>query len=285
MQNLILNNPDSIDRWHFPIYHKSNIYSCFKINPNMVLIPYDHVVNDQIEYSSNKHIEFTTNETSVDDYVEIVIKSIFDSVKDKNCWIADTNGLDCNVIIAVMNYFSIDYQTYTYDGNRKNHPQWYKNIQDLHWGFNQTPYFHQPTNLVTGMYGDEYMLRNPFYVEQHCKIDICNIFEKNPNCYMYEFFNEGYRKKMNKGYNEDWLQVLLNDYQLWSFHHVNVINPFKNKDILLKGLSLDQDTIMKQLTDGFISKEIIKRMDPKRLDNLHKFKNIGDDPRFSVYYN
>ena len=285
MQNLILDNPSTVDRWHYPVYTKDKIYSCFRIQPHMTLISYDHVVKDTIEYSQEHHLEFTNVNTSLDNYIETVIDKIYQSVKNKKCWIADTNGLDCNVIIAVMNYFSIDYQIYSYNGNRDKHPQWYRNIQDCHWGFNQTPYFNEPVDLATGMYGDEYMLRNPFYVEQHLKIDVDKEFENYPNSYMYDFYKQSYSKKMNKEYNKDWLQILLNDYQLWSFHHVNVINPFKNKNILLKGLSLDQDTIIKQLTDGFISKEIIKRTDPKRLDNVHKFKNIGDDPRFSVYYN
>lgn len=285
MQNLILDNPSEIDRWHFPVYHKSNLYSCYKIESDMELIPYDHIVSDNIIFSAKHHVQYSKTDVSIDNYVDLVINVIHDAVKGKKCWIADTNGLDCNTIIAVMNYFSIDYQTYTYDGNRDSHPQWYRNIQDAHWGFNQTPYFNESVNLVTGMYGDEYMLRNPSYVEQHCKIDLCKVFEKYKDSYMYNFFEQGYKKKMNKGYNKNWLQVLLNDYQLWSFGNTNVINPFKNKDILIKGLSLDQDTILKQLTDGYINKLIIQQTDPKRLSHIHKDKNVGDDPRFSVYYN
>ena len=94
-----------------------------------------------------------------------------------------------------------------------------------------------------------------------------------------------YAKKMNKGYHQDWLQWLLNDYQLWSYGVVDVCNPYKDKNILMQGLSLDRDNILKQLTDGFISKQIILRTDPKRLNDLDKAKNASDDPRLSVYYN
>lgn len=286
MQNLILDNPSAIDRWHYPVYTKKEIYSCFRIQPGMTLIPYDHrIVKDKIEYSKQNHLEFTPIQTTLDNYIEVVINEIYQSTKNKNCWIADTGGLDCNVLIAVMNYFSIDYNIYSYNGDRDNHPQWYRNLQDVHWGFNQTPYFDHPVNLVTGMYGDEYMLRNPFYVEQHLKIDVVEEFEKYPSSYMYDFFSKIYRKKMNKGYNENWLQVLLNDYQLWSYGGVNVINPYKSQDILMGGLSLDQDTIIKQLTDGFISKKIISATDPKRFQKLAKFKNQSDDARFNVLYN
>lgn len=285
MQNLILDNPSSIDRWHYPIYTKNNVYSCFRIESDMELIPYDHIVKNDIEFSQQHHLEFTHTKTSLDNYIEIVIDEIYKSVKGKKCWIADTNGLDCNVIIAVMNYFGVEYKTYCYDGNRNKHPQWYRNIQNCHWGFNQTPYFLEPVNLVTGMYGDEYMLRNPFYVEQHLKVDIDKEFENHPDCYMYDFYKQSYSKKMNKGYNENWLQILLNDYQLWSYDKVNIINPYKNKNILMQGLSLDQDTIIKQLTNGFISKQIISRIDSKRLQYLDKFKNSSDDPRLNVAYN
>lgn len=251
----------------------------------MDLIPYDHIVKDEIEYSHNNHIEFSHVDITLDQYIETVIHTIHNSLKGKKCLIADTNGLDCNVIIAVMNYFNMPYEVYSYNGDRNNYPQWYKQIQNAHWGFNQTPYFENPTHLVTGMYGDEYMLRNPFYVEQHLKIDIIDQFEKYPNCYMYEFFIQEYAKKMNKGYNKDWLQILLNDYQLWSYGAVDVCNPYKDKTILMQGLSLDQDSIIKQLTDGYISKQIILKTDPKRLQNIDKRKNTSDDPRLTVYYN
>ena len=286
MQNLKLNNPVAVDRWHYPIYtNKKQLYSCFRIEPNMDLIPYDHIVRDDAEYSHDKHIEFSRVDTSLDQYIETVIHTIHESVRGKKCMIADTHGLDCNVIIAVMNYFQVEYDLYSYDGNRTNHPQWYKNIQNLHWGFNQTPYFDQPTVLVTGMYGDEYMLRNPFYVEQHLQTDIIKEFEKQPTCYMYEFFMHEYANKMNKGYHKDWLQILLNDYQLWSYGCVDVCNPYKDKNLLIQGLSLDQDNIIKQLTDGFISKQIILKTDSKRLQNKDKSKNISDDPRLTAYYN
>ena len=286
MQNLILDNTASVDRWHYPIYTKNNkTYSCFRFDPDMNIIPYDHVVKDNIEYIKDNHIEFTIVNTTLDQYIETVIHTIHNAVKGKKCLVADTHGLDCNVIIAVMNYFQVPYDVYSYNGDRNSCPEWYQLIQNAHWGFNQTPYFDNPTHLVTGMYGDEYMLRNPLYVEQHLKIDIIDQFEKYPNCYMYEFFMQEYAKKMNKGYHQDWLQWLLNDYQLWSYGVVDVCNPYKDKNILMQGLSLDQDNILKQLTDRYISKQIILRTDPKRLQNLDKAKNASDDPRLTVYYN
>jgi len=279
MQNLILDNPSSIDRWHFPLYHSSNQFSCFRLDSKMELIPYDHIINTSITYDQSQHIELEIYPVTLDNYLETVINEIHNEIKDKECWIADTGGLDCNVIISIMNYFSVKYKTYCYDGDRSKHPQWYQNIQNCHWGFHQTPYFDNSINLVTGMYGDEYLLRNPYYVEQFLKIDLVKIYNKLPNCYMYNFFINDYLKKMNKGYKEDWFQILLNDYQLWSFGKINVINPFKNKNILMQGFSLDQDSIIKQVTDGFISKKIIGMMDAKRLDQIDLFKNQSDDSR------
>jgi len=284
MQNLILDKPN-LDRWQYPIYHKENIFSCFKFEPTMQLIPYDHIIDTSITYEPSQHINLELSSVTLDQYLDTVINEIHNQIKGKKCWIADTSGLDCNMVISIMNYFKVDYKTYCYNGDRKNHPQWYKHIQNCHWGFHQTPFFDDEINLVTGMYGDEYLLRNPYYVEQHLKIDLDKVFEKNPNCYMYNFYVQNYKEKMNKGHNKDWFQMLLNDYQLWSYHKVNVINPYKNKKILFQGFSLDQDTILKQVTDGYITKKIIKMMDPKRLSNLDKYKNISDDPRLAVYYN
>ena len=245
----------------------------------MQLIPYDHVVTDVVTYDKNKHIEIVNDPVTLDQYIDTIINEIYQSVSGKQCWIAESAGLDCNVITAVMDYFNIDYHTFNYTGERSLHPEWYQNVQNRHWGFNQTPYFDKPVNIVTGMYGDEYLLRNPYYVEQHLKIDMVNLFEKLPNCYMYEFFMDNYKKKMNKGYRNDWLQILLNDYQLWSIAHITVINPYKSKKILMQGLSLDNDSIIKQVTDGFISKKIIQRTNPSRLAKLDQYKNDSDDVR------
>ena len=94
---------------------------------------------------------------------------------------------------------------------------------------------------------------------------------------MYDYFKEYYCVKItNLQPNKNFLQNILNDYQLWSHFNTQVICPFKNINILQLGLNLDYDTIIKQVTDGYINKKIISLCNKKLLLSLDDKKNTSD---------
>ena len=269
----------SIDRWHFPLYKDSNnFFSSFPFE-NFHLIPYDHhVIKGEIIYNQNNTVNFVQKTITCDQYCDFVIESVSKNLKDHSYIIGNSNGLDCTTIMAIMDYYNIKYHTYDYNKRQIHSDKFFIELQKNHWGFNQTPYFEKTTSLVTGMYGDEYMLRNPLYVQWLLeKENLSQIFSKYPESYMYDYFFQYYDKKINAyPYNKNFLQHILNDYQLWSHNYTNIVCPFKDKNILLYGLNLDQDTIVKQVTDGFINKQIIKKCNKNLLSKLDRKKNLSD---------
>ena len=264
-----------IDRWHLPLYKNGYCLSTFPFE-GFALIPYDHDMHSN--YLPNEHIELQEGSITVDEYCEQVITTVKQNLIKGPYVLADSKGVDCTMIRAIMDYYNIKYSTFNYNLRETDADDFYQHLQSLHWGFNQTPYFGKSTQLVTGMYGDEYMLRNPKYVQWHLnQCDLDAEYNKQPNCYMYKFYQHGYQAKIKKQRtNPQYLQVILNDYQLWSHNLVEVSNPIKDRQILLKGLQLDQDTIIKQVTDAWLSKKIIKLCNPKLLSELDSYKNQSD---------
>jgi hypothetical protein len=271
-------NTIEIDRWHYPIYTSTNSFSSFPFE-NYKLVPYDHAVtNGKIIHNPDSTIHLQKKLITCDAFCEHVIESVYSQLKGGRYIIGDSKGLDCTTIISILDYFNIEYQSFCYDKRQTNVDSFYLQLQQQHWGFNQTAYFTQPTKLITGMYGDEYMLRNPLYVQWLLTdTNLLDVFEQSQNTYMYDYVTKYYAKKLkNLSLNPDFLQTILNDYQLWSHNYTEVICPFKNIDILLLGLNLDIDTIIKQVTDGYINKKIISMCNKNLLPNLDTKKNHSD---------
>lgn len=270
-----------VDRWLTPVYQKGTAISTmpFAASPecSQHLIPYDHTAMN--EYVPEWHIEPLAVTVSLDAYVDVIVNNIAKQFnKQEKYMLGQSNGLDCLMIQSIMDYFGINYETVSYTKRQQHNDKIFNQLQKLHWGFNQTPYFDQPINYVTGMYGDEYILRNPMYVQWLLDdINLDNEFQKKQDCYMFKFYSKGYQSKVKDFTpNKDFLNNILNDYQLWNYNHVNVINPCKDKQILLQGLCLDKDIIIQQVTDGLVSKTIIKKCNQKLLSNLDNQKNSSD---------
>jgi hypothetical protein len=267
-----------IDRWHYPIYNYQNSFSSFPFS-GYSLIPYDHVVrNGTILHNPEETISLHKKTIDCDRFCDYIIQSVYKQLEGGQYIIGDSKGLDCTTIMSILDYFNIKYRTFCYDKRETNVDSLYKHLQETHWGFNQTAYFSEPTKLITGMYGDEYLLRNPLYVQWLLDdVNLSNVFEKYPNAYMYDYFKEYYCVKItNLQPNKNFLQNILNDYQLWSHFNTQVICPFKNINILQLGLNLDYDTIIKQVTDGYINKKIISMCNKKLLLSLDDKKNTSD---------
>lgn len=284
-QQYLKTNTESI-----PYYHKGNCLASFPF-PGFKQIPYDHDVeiingNLEIKYNQKKTLNFTkTKESTLDEMIDVCIdrmSSIFDP--RQKYLLPKSNGVDCTAVQSVMDYFNIDYDLFVIKRFSRN--EWYKKLQKLHWGFMQTPYSTKKCNVVTGMYGDEYLLRNPKYVQYRLlddEIDLSKEFEKNQNGYMWKFYKKFYEFKVkNTIPYKDYLQIILNDWQMWHVNQTTIINPFFNKDILFTGLSLDADNIIKQVTDAYITKQIIKRMNPKLLSQVDETKNLNDPKHFNL---
>lgn len=280
-----------LNTFSIPYYYNDNTLSSFPF-PKLSLIPYDHDIcfdsTLSVVYNHKKNISsYTKEKINVDNFVEFIIDSAgktFDT--NTKYLIPQSHGLDSTTVQAIMDYYNIDYKPYKVKGFSKN--KFYNQLQQIHWGFRQTPYYKNSVSIVTGFYGDEYILRNPVYVQYRLfedNIDLHKQFLKFPNSYMHDFYMMYYKKKTSSlKVNQNYLQIILNDWQMWHVNNCQIVNPFFNKEILFKGLSLDADSIIKQSIDGFISKEIIKRTNPKLLTTLDNKKNASDPLHFDYRF-
>ena len=269
-----------------PFFYNDDEVSTYPV-PGLNLLPYDHDLvfeQDKIsaKYIPHKTIQLESSSITFDQYVELIINQISKCFDNKqNYVIGKSNGLDSTAIQAVMDYNNIKYQTLYHDKIITVSQSPIVNmLQKENWGFRQVPYFDKPTNFVTGFYGDEYILRSPKYVQWHLNkhgVDLIQEFARRPNCYMFEFYKRSYENVLTDlKPNPQYLQNILNDHQMWSFDETTIISPYHDLDILQKGLGLDVDNVIKQVTEGIIQKEIITRTNKKLLDELDKSKNASD---------
>ena len=277
-----------------PFYANKDAVSTFPF-PGLDLVPYDHTVtlnngNINVIYDKAKNIDHKQQEISPNDYVDMIIETIASCFeKQKTYVIGHSAGLDSTSIRAVMDAHGIKYETIYYDSLTPHDiDPVYHMLQNTQWGFRQVPHYEERINYVTGMYGDEYCMRNPQYVQwnfnaRNIQIDLMEIFDSNHGCYMYDFYKANYEKKLQKKItNENYLQQILNDNQVWPVNRMNIICPYKNVDILLTGLNLEPEAVIQQILHGGIQREIISRTNKKLLDTLDQKKNQSDP---SFYFN
>ena len=145
-------------------------------------------------------------------------------------------------------------------------------------------------NVFTGYYGDEFVLRNPYFVNHilsNCGVDLNKEFDTRPDCYMKQFYDKNYRHKTDKAKQDHSLafdsldqarkhvfNIMVNDFQIWHFGTTSNIIPFRNFELARILLHADCDTIIKQVTGAEISLAIINRLSPKRARDISKIKNI-----------
>jgi hypothetical protein len=65
----------------------------------------------------------------------------------------------------------------------------------------------------------------------------------------------------------------VNDHQHWHLDKTITFTPFKDIDLLALVVNSSKDLIIAQARDGFINRELIKRMDPHKLSVLSRQKN------------
>jgi hypothetical protein len=138
--------------------------------------------------------------------------------------------------------------------------------------------------IVTGFYGDEWILRNPYYVHillSNRGLNIIDIFDNIENCYMKQYF-ENYRKKCSEKHNITTNQIrtqICNDFQIWHLNNTYFYSPLKGRD-LLNLLNANNETIIGQVTDAKLSKSVIEKCNSDLLKNLDSIKNQTDPPYF-----
>ena len=223
------------------------------------------------------------NESKTIDLIkEVLLENVktFLSTNNKEILLPSNNGLDTLLVQSVLNFLKVDYQTFNIQKLKYTALQ--QSIKEKYYGFNQIQLFKNPTCIISGFYGDEYLLRNPYYVQHLIKddnTDLVKIFEQYKSSYMSKFFMRDYKEKclkiLKKSDKQKIKEMICNDIQVWHIDNTFVFTPFKDFR-LLELLNCEWSVIVDQITDGKLSKKLIECFDPALLKNIDAFKNIND---------
>jgi hypothetical protein len=206
-----------------------------------------------------------------------------------------TGGVDTTVLYSVLKYVGVaveilDYEYIKYD--------WFLNhnwtqLKAQHWGYGQIHHWTDPTILVTGGCGDEYLFRGPNTIGMWSawhSIDIIkqlvpgsyhtDYFLKEKNI---SFFQQHWRNKdalksqfpRTKDIAKQIVNLNYNDYQHWHLGNTLTWTPFKDIDLLKISLRLDVDSTIDHIVNASLNKKIIKKLCPNALALLSNTKNFN----------
>jgi hypothetical protein len=178
----------------FPIYHDS--YSVSNIEKLAQSVPVDGSVCESpdgtisVTYGKNFYPLVTLDKKiTFDQCHNILLNSIIDNIESflKNnksvlYLPVDNNGIDTLTVRSVLDYLRVDYKSYKLSPPCES--AIWSELRKNHWGFSQVE--SKVGTVITGFYGDEWILRNPYYVHillSNLGIDIANEFSKRDTKY------------------------------------------------------------------------------------------------------
>ena len=179
----------------------------------------------------------------------------------------------------------MDYKTFDLPASAPTLSKVRSELLKNHWAFTQVK---EKDNsiIVTGFYGDEWVLRNPYYAHvllSQRGINIIDEFDKIKDCYMKGHF-ENYREKCvskSEMAVEELISQICNDFQIWHLNSTKFLSPLKHIS-LLNLLTADNQTIIDQVTDAKLSKSIIEKCNPSLLRLIDNRKNQSDPGYFWI---
>jgi hypothetical protein len=277
----------------FPIYYNQDCVTNIERLTN--LLPTDgqlSYTNDGLKILWKDDFYPIHDDTTLDfgQCHEILFESICENVEmfaNKNIrkiYVPAQNGIDTLTVRSILDYFKINYELFELPSSKWNTNNLQNTLSALNWGFTQVQ---EKDNSVvaTGFHGDEWILRNPFYVHILLSLqgkNIIEVFDLNQQCYMKKWFDDHYRQKCSAmaDISIQKLQTMLcNDYQIWPIDSTYFFSPLKHKN-LLRLLHADVETLIGQVTNAELSKSIIERCSPHLLDKLEYSKNANDPSYF-----
>ena len=196
-----------------------------------------------------------------------------------------SKGVDCALVRATLDYAGIAHSSRPTGQNTLGTLSALKSMRDLKaspfWGYRHLMDEGDKHIQATGFNGDEYMSRNPLYVAMYTRrwnIDLAAEFDRAGSSYMRNFFDRNYRKKISKfDFPADPLSqlsdMLINDLQMWHVDECFTWTPFADPDLLRICLSIDADTSIDQCVHAGLSRSLIRRLSPSRIDEIETNKN------------
>lgn len=266
----------------FPLWHDKSSASNFEELENVVPsdgeLSYDN--NWQIQYS-----DFYQDLVQPSDPVTFVKDILLENTAkflDNNklpILVPKNNGVDTLLARSLLDQLGAKYSLI--DIQKKKYLPLQSHLEKKFYGFNQLEELDAPSVIVSGFYGDEFMLRNPFYL-QSMGIDTATEFDSNPTCYMKKFYDLVYRTKCSTVTTvpiKKVCEMICNDQQVWHINNTMMWTPFKDKR-LLNLLLCDEKAIIGQMTNATLSKTLIKQLNPILYEQIDQYKNSNDPAWF-----
>jgi len=172
-------------------------------------------------------------------------------------------------------------------------------IRRDHWAYNQIHHWRSRTVLLSGAYGDEYLMRGPYTVALWAAWHDINLEHILNNSHGYHV--PYYLKPMNLAtirgawqrraeIREQYvtycdlirqiLDINANDHQHWHLGNTRTWTPFLDSHLTKTILRLSPDDLLRQIINGDINREVIRRTWPaaevlvSRAKNLHANENL-----------
>ena len=270
----------------FPIYWNENMLSNLYVTDNQLWTGQTGwVEGDRVKCSLGELILDPINPDKQDvdvllDLTDMYFKDYISNYLKYNpdFHVAHTSGIDTITVSALANKeLQPPEPRVTCDSPLSTH------IKSSHWGYAKLP--NKYNFIGTGFCGDEFMMRNPTYVNWYLKfhgIDLCSSYNENPNTYMEGFIKHRYLDKMandaisfdsEKQMQYHYMNTLLNDFQMWHLNETITFTPFKNRYVPHLLMSMKPKDALGQVTDALFSKNLIRRNNSKLLLELSANKN------------
>lgn len=154
------------------------------------------------------------------------------------------------------------------------------------WGYNQIHHWSSPCVLASGAPGDEYTVRSPTTANLlllHYGTSIPELLKGNyKDCLHSLYFNnpkyfEMWSKQTVSGDLAELIRTCgnynVNDWQHWHFGNTLTWTPLRDVEMFKLIASLPVEDLIEQVMNSKLSKELIKRNNPKILDYLSVKKN------------
>lgn len=203
-----------------------------------------------------------------------------------------SGGVDTLLVYSYVKKLGADHELIEY--HHIDYDYFWKNNSDKlnkFWGYTQIHHWREPTVLVSGAPGDEFMLRSPTTANLwllHHGTDILEQLDLNPDCLHRNYFLRNYhveifkdqRLNNNQTLNDQSLHrqlcnILLNDWQHWHLGNTITWTPLRDLHIFKTLVRLNPADGIKQIMNSDLSRQLIENNVPGLTALLSNQKNTG----------
>lgn len=205
-----------------------------------------------------------------------------------------TGGMDTVTILSTVKNIShhIEILDHEYFQHDKFTVQNISALQEQHWGYGQIHHWTSGAILVSGAYGDEYMMRGPNTVALWCAwhdINLLDILRKSTGYHVDYYLRPKNAAIFQDAYNQRdkiraqyptygdlvWqiLDIHANDHQHWHLGKTLTWTPFLNAELTKTILRLPVDDLIDHFIDATINRKLIEYHWPECLKLLSTSKN------------